>query len=356
MFDQTDILETALRAAAAGISILLAIVLLQRGPGARIRWLAALFTSSIGVYVLISGNATQTLLGPLINPAIVISILATVFFWWFAASLFDDNFRWRWWRIAPVFLLPGLYFLRKAMPESAMSSVLLYTHLSLNALFFADSFRLAILNAADDLVDPRRRFRFAIATIVAVFGMGIAFVEIFQRGDNLPNGLLLFHAAAIFTLNLAFGAWILSARTALLADPPAADAPPPIAAPAEPSSTLPAADRPIFEKLIALMEEGAYRREGLSVARLANDVGTPEHVLRRLINRELGYRNFSSFLNRWRIDEAKEALSDPARAREQILQIALQVGYGSIAPFNRAFKAATGVTPTEFRKDALEKA
>ena len=356
MFDQTDILETALRAAAAGISILLAIVLIQRGPGARTRWLAALFTSSIGVYVLISGEATRTLLEPLLYPAIVIAILATVFFWWFAASLFDDNFRWRWWRIAPILLLPGLYFLRKALPEGAASSVLLYSHLSLNALFFADSFRLALLNAADDLVDPRRRFRFAIATIVALFGMGIAFVEIFQRGDDLPNGLLLFHAAAIFALNLAFGAWLLSARTVLLADPPAADAPAPIATPSEGSPTLRAADRPIFEKLIALMEAGVYRREGLSVAQLAGEVGTPEHVLRRLINQELGYRNFSSFLNRWRIDEAKEALGDPARAREQILQIALHVGYGSIAPFNRAFKAATGATPTEFRKEALEKA
>ncbi len=354
MFDQGDILETMLRGAAAGISILLAIILVTGGPGVRTRRLAALFIFSIGVYVLVAGEATETLLGPLMAPAIVISILGTVFFWWFAASLFDDNFRWRWWRITPFFLLPGIYFVRQIIGDTSISSGLLYVHLALNGLFFADSFRLAVMNAADDLVDPRRRFRFAIATIVALFGMGIAAAEIIERSHILPDGLRLFHAVAIFTLNLIFGAWLLTARTSLLANAPPADAPRPMATSAAQSPTLRAADRPIFDRLIVLMEEGVYRREGLSVAQMASDVGTPEHVLRRLINQELGYRNFSSFLNRWRIAEAKKALGDPARAREQILQIALYVGYGSIAPFNRAFKEATGQTPTEFRKSALE--
>jgi AraC-like DNA-binding protein len=36
-----------------------------------------------------------------------------------------------------------------------------------------------------------------------------------------------------------------------------------------------------------------------------------------------------------------------------VLTIALDAGFQSIGPFNRAFKAATGVTPTEFRRQAL---
>jgi AraC-like DNA-binding protein len=32
-----------------------------------------------------------------------------------------------------------------------------------------------------------------------------------------------------------------------------------------------------------------------------------------------------------------------------VLSIALEAGFQSIGPFNRAFKAATGLTPTEFR-------
>jgi AraC-like DNA-binding protein len=72
-----------------------------------------------------------------------------------------------------------------------------------------------------------------------------------------------------------------------------------------------------------------------------------------VINQQLGYRNFAAFLNEYRVGAAKEALRDPAQARRQVLQIALDLGYGSIAPFNRAFRAATGVTPTAFRRDAL---
>ncbi len=34
-----------------------------------------------------------------------------------------------------------------------------------------------------------------------------------------------------------------------------------------------------------------------------------------------------------------------------VLTIALDTGFGSIGPFNRAFKAHTGMTPTEYRRE-----
>jgi len=36
-----------------------------------------------------------------------------------------------------------------------------------------------------------------------------------------------------------------------------------------------------------------------------------------------------------------------------VLTIAMDAGFQSIGPFNRAFKAEIGLTPTEFRRDAL---
>ena len=48
--------------------------------------------------------------------------------------------------------------------------------------------------------------------------------------------------------------------------------------------------------------------------------------------------------------EAEAALGDPAQAAVPILTIALDAGFGSIGPFNRAFKAHTGVTPSEYRR------
>jgi AraC-like DNA-binding protein len=72
-----------------------------------------------------------------------------------------------------------------------------------------------------------------------------------------------------------------------------------------------------------------------------------------LINGHLGYRNFSAFLNSYRIPEAQQILSDPEQVRKPVLTLALELGYGSLGPFNRAFKVATGLTPTEYRQQSL---
>ena len=50
--------------------------------------------------------------------------------------------------------------------------------------------------------------------------------------------------------------------------------------------------------------------------------------------------------------EACERLRKAEEARLPVLSIALGVGYGSIGPFNRAFKARMGMTPTRFRQSA----
>jgi AraC-like DNA-binding protein len=96
--------------------------------------------------------------------------------------------------------------------------------------------------------------------------------------------------------------------------------------------------------------ESLYRREGLTIGALARILGTQEYLLRRVINRHLGYRNFNDFLHSYRIPEACVRLRSPADARRPVLSIALDLGYNSIGPFNRAFKARIGMTPTEFRR------
>ena len=55
----------------------------------------------------------------------------------------------------------------------------------------------------------------------------------------------------------------------------------------------------------------------------------------------------------YRIPEAQQVLADPEQVRKPVLTIALDLGYGSLGPFNRAFKATTGQTPTEFRQRAV---
>ena len=73
-----------------------------------------------------------------------------------------------------------------------------------------------------------------------------------------------------------------------------------------------------------------------------------------MINQGLGHRNFNDFLHSYRIREACARLRRPGQARLPVLSVALDVGYGSIGPFNRAFKARMGMTPTTFRRSAAD--
>ena len=93
----------------------------------------------------------------------------------------------------------------------------------------------------------------------------------------------------------------------------------------------------------------------LTIGSLAVELGVQEYRLRQLINEGLGHRNFNAFLNHYRLEDARGALADPAQRQVPVLTIAMDAGFQSIGPFNRAFKAATDLTPTEFRRLALAK-
>lgn len=347
------LIETIIRSAAAGISVLLAVILLADRPVTTARVSGGLFCISTSFYVMLSGEPTKAIFGSLLFPISFIAVYGTVFFWWFAAALFDDNFRWRWWRIAPLAILPVLHFGHQYASSNVAEIILWYSHIGLNIVFFGDAFRLAVSNAADDLVDPRRRFRVVIAGTVAAYGLAIAAAEIVERDVILPDALRMAHGVGILILNLVFCGWLLRPRRGLFGSlAPVSSGP---VSAGEALQTIDPVHRPGYDKLSDLMDAGVYREEGLTVAGLAEKVGVPEHQLRRLINRELGFRNFSAFLNARRIEDAKSLLSDPAMAKKQVLQIALDLGYASIAPFNRAFKAATDQTPTEYRKEKLNK-
>ena len=112
-----------------------------------------------------------------------------------------------------------------------------------------------------------------------------------------------------------------------------------------------AGDQKLVDALMRLMaDERIYRHDNITIGTLATKLAIPEYRLRRLINQRLGYRNFNVFLNDHRIEEAKAALADPTQAEVPVITIAMDAGFQSLGPFNRAFKATTGVTPTEYRR------
>ena len=357
MLDQLDILEIALRGGAAGLNLLMAALLLVGRPLGVRRALGALFALGTAAYVLVSTDHFD-ILGPLESPVRVFAIYNTIFFWWFARSLFEDVFVWDWVKLSPFALITVLHAPLAIWQTPSGFVTEQIVHGGMSILMLADAIWIALRDRNTDLVGPRRRFRLVFALLGGAAGIIITLGENLYKSIGLPEATTFFHAVLMFALTFFFVSWLLSVSRAFFAaeaagaragETTAGNAP----VPSSSAASLNGADKQAFDRLTELMDDGVYREEGLTVPALAEKVGIPEHQLRRLINRELGFRNFTAFLNARRIEEAKAVLADPANARRQVLQIALDLGYASVAPFNRAFKQATGQTPTEYRKAAL---
>ncbi len=105
------------------------------------------------------------------------------------------------------------------------------------------------------------------------------------------------------------------------------------------------------ERLTAVIgDKAVYTLPDLRVADLARRLGEAEYKVTQCITGTLGFRNFNHLVNHARVASAKRMLADSAFDRLPVLTVALDCGFGSIGPFNRAFKAETGMTPLHFRR------
>jgi AraC-like DNA-binding protein len=109
---------------------------------------------------------------------------------------------------------------------------------------------------------------------------------------------------------------------------------------------------PLITNLLERMQDERLDADhDIRVAKLADMVGLPEHSLRKKINKQLGYRNFNQFVNRYRIEEAGQRLNHQPTI--PILSVALDVGFRSISSFNTAFQGQFGMSPTEYRRQSV---
>ena len=287
-----------------------------------------------------------------------------VVFWLWARAAFDDDFVPRPWHgvlwaaVAVAQWLDASGITRSAALELAIERTLSLTFLGLALLAVAQT----LLTWRADLVEGRRRLRLVVligASAQLVLNSYLSFLQ--QPSIPTFSMASVANAFVLFML-VGLSAWNLletGTRDGSILLPATGDAASGARAMASDNRGKPAAIEPVLlRRLEQLMTvERAYRREGLTIGTLAAELGVPEYRLRQLINEGLGHRNFNAFLNRYRIDEARGALADPAQEQVPILTIALDAGFQSVGPFNRAFKAATGLTPSEFRRQAeLEQA
>lgn len=215
--------------------------------------------------------------------------------------------------------------------------IVLYCHITFMALY----------DFQDDLLEKRRKVRVAMAVFFGAYSTFLAALEILDYSLRVNPLFSVINSATIFMLIFLFS--ILMAKTKSSAEHSTAKLPKsnPISGNSE---VVPVIFKADFEKMRMLMEQRFYTQSNLTIGVLAENLRMPEHRLRLLINKHLKYQNFSEFLNSYRIPAAKAALRDLKQAKRPILTIALELGFGSIGPFNRAFKRTTGLTPSEYRK------
>jgi AraC-like DNA-binding protein len=342
-------LETALRVAIIGQEILIAAVLLYGRGGRAARISGALFLLSVSAYLIVSNpllSEAATFLLPLLT---LLAIIVPYCLWLFARAVFEATWP-RWWILAGFGLLAVCVWVIFIGADSYGSDWVnvasIVTHIaSLTAV--AHALWIAAKGRSDDLIEQRRRFRVIFIAIVAAQVGVVLVVELLLRGAE-PAWLVFLNVSVIAVLTVGLAIPLLRPNPEFFA---------PVQARGTGTSDREAEDLSPSESvlkqaLLSAMSEGAYQQSGLNIRTLAEQLGHTEHQLRKLINGRLGFRNFSAFLNSYRIPEAKKILADAGQVRTPVLTIALDLGYGSLGPFNRAFKAATNMTPTEYRQAA----
>lgn len=197
----------------------------------------------------------------------------------------------------------------------------------------------------DELVESRRQLRLVMIAAISLYMMFLTLIELSQ--SELKNHWL-------FSLGNGLTALLVSvygtSKYLQTVERSAASAAFPSKSPRASKTSAHSDQHPLVNILTDTMQKGFYTQNGVTIDQLASELKVPPHQLRRVINTQMGFDNFSQFINSYRIPAVCGALTDPSRARDSILTIALEAGFNSIAPFNRAFKQQMNITPSEYRE------
>ncbi|WP_158250482.1 helix-turn-helix domain-containing protein [Aquimarina sp. I32.4] len=106
-----------------------------------------------------------------------------------------------------------------------------------------------------------------------------------------------------------------------------------------------------YKELDFLMKEAKiYRDSTLGLDAMAKRLHISNNYLSQLVNK-ISKRNFTDYINRFRIEDAKLKLRNPHFANYTIIGIALESGFNSKSTFYSTFKKMTGISPKQYRQD-----
>jgi len=295
-------------------------------------------------------------------------------FWLFSSSLFNDHFRLRKWHFLLVLLpmlLPSLGSELRAVGTDTYAPLLRGGGKLLQFSFLGMALWAVVRHWRSDLISSRRQLRVWFCVINGLYMFIFLFWRDILEYPLIWPGIGEYLVSAVVWLGT--NALLLQFAPGLLLELPQRRTGHSSNRPDQEAVSRVREDRTgtqsgvslqsrtpdhlhlppgLLEAIRCELEENhIYRDTNLSIGQLAYKLELPEHVLRTIINRELGYRNFKDFLNGFRIRDACLRLADPEQDQVSILSVALDAGFRSLSTFNRVFKDTQGITPTAYRRD-----
>lgn len=119
------------------------------------------------------------------------------------------------------------------------------------------------------------------------------------------------------------------------------------------SSLTPDEQRNYVAQILEFMDrKKPYLNPEIKQSDIANKLSLTVHLFSEILN-VCFQQNFNSFINLYRVAEAKSLMKNPEYINYKILSIGYEAGFSSKTSFNRAFKNIVGCTPSEYQKKQL---
>ena len=108
------------------------------------------------------------------------------------------------------------------------------------------------------------------------------------------------------------------------------------------------------EKILGIiLIQKKYKDKGYSAKQLAEDLGTNTRYISAVVNVKF-HMNYTSFVNKYRIEEAMALLVDKRYQDLNMEDISDMVGFSNRQSFYAAFFKFNGVTPRQYKMNHLE--
>lgn len=276
----------------------------------------------------------------------VLDVFQLVFIWLFTLSLFQKDFKLTIFHLLFSIIYSSFILMERLVQFKFIHNLPFWwpsVIIAMSIMLVAHTVFVTILGRNDDLIEARRRSRVYVVIMNAFSTLVAVVVGLILMINGLNKYQPTLNVISIWPTIVWVAYWVTNIDKHIFAFDQIKSTS---------SKKMNSRDLNLRTKLkTEVVDKHCYLENKLSIKSLAMNLGVSTYRLRAFINQTLGYSNFSSYINSFRIDAIKLALSKPENEHIPILTIAMNHGFNSLPPFNRAFKKREGMTPSEFRQN-----